>query len=126
MVNNTIPFSEKLNKLSERSHSTMKFLHHIPAWLRNKYLICLAGFIVWMLFFDPRDFFSQVQKTKEKHRLELVKSRYVNEISKESAELEALKNDPAVIEKYAREKYYMKKDNEDLFIIQENYESGKD
>ncbi len=100
-----------------------KGLDRLPFWLRNKYLLCTAGFIVWMLFFDPRDFFSQLHRTRELQRLETVKTRYTSEIARESAELESLKNNPATIEKYAREKYFMKKDDEELFIISEKEEN---
>ncbi|HLF46047.1 MAG TPA: septum formation initiator family protein [Chitinophagaceae bacterium] len=100
----------------------MKLLNQIPAWLRSKYLLCGAGFIVWMLFFDPRDIYSQLEHTRELNNLKESKSYYQKEIAKESTELELLKTNPATLEKYAREKYLMKKDNEDLFLITENPE----
>ena len=98
----------------------MKFLNHIPAWLKNKYFLCSVGFIVWMIFFDPRDIFTQMEHHRELKQLETSKSYYQKEISNETSELEQLKTNPAILEKYAREKYMMKRDNEDLFIISEN------
>jgi hypothetical protein len=97
----------------------MKLLTRIPAWLKNKYFLCGAGFIIWMLFFDPRDVFTQLQHNRELRQLQISKTHYQKEIAKETAELEQLKSNPAAVEKYAREKYLMKRDDEDLFIIQE-------
>jgi cell division protein FtsB len=97
----------------------MKLFTHIPDWLKNKYLLCGAGFVVWMLFFDPRDLFSQLQHTRELNELKASKAFYQKEIAKESSELEQLKTNPAMLEKYAREKYLMKRENEDLYIISE-------
>ena len=97
----------------------MKFLNQIPPWLKSKYFLCSAGFIVWMVFFDPRDVFTQMEHKHELNQLETSKSHYQKEISKETFELEQLKTNPGILEKYAREKYMMKRDNEDLFIISE-------
>lgn len=98
----------------------MKQLKRITGFLKNKYFICGAGFIIWMLFFDPRDIYTQIQHTRELKNLKISKAYYQTEISKEQAELEQLKTNPEVVEKYAREKYLMKRDNEDLFLIPEN------
>lgn len=77
-----------------------------------------------MLFFDPRDVYTQVQRTKELNELKASKDFYQKEIAKETAELEQLKTNPATLEKYAREKYLMKKENEDLFIVKEKDDSS--
>jgi len=97
----------------------MKFLNHIPAWLKNKYFLCLSAFVVWILFFDIKDVFTQMEHRRELKDLETSKAWYQKEIAKESAEAEQLKNNPAVVEKYAREEYLMKRDNEDIFIVPE-------
>ena len=99
----------------------MKLLNRIPAWIKNKYFLCAIGFIIWMLFFDPRDLYSQLEHTRELNELKTSKSHYQQEITKETAELESLKTNPATLEKYAREKYLMKRDNEDLFLVSENH-----
>ena len=97
----------------------MKLLNLLPAWLKNKYFLSAGAFIALMLFFDPKDVFTQIQHKKELKELEVSKAWYQKEISKESVEAEQLKNSPATIEKYARENYLMKRDNEDIFIISE-------
>ncbi|MBL0272631.1 MAG: septum formation initiator family protein [Chitinophagaceae bacterium] len=98
----------------------MKLLNHIPAWLRNKYLISFAAFCVVVLFLDKNDFFTQLERRRELRELQQNKQFYTTRIATERKELEALKVNPATVEKYAREKYLMKRDNEDLFVISEN------
>src|SRR5262249_44709875 len=95
----------------------MKLLAQFPSWLRNKYFIALAAFAVWMLFFDERDVFTMSHHRQELRDLQNSKRYYTEQINKEKTELENLKNSPATLEKYAREKYYMKRDNENLFLI---------
>jgi cell division protein DivIC len=97
----------------------MKLLSHIPAWLKNKYFLSITGFITWMLFFDPRDIFTQMEHKHELNQLLASKAWYQKEISKETTESELLKTNPAIIEKYSREKFLMKKDNEDLYLVPE-------
>ena len=96
----------------------MKLFHRIPSWVRNKYLIAASAFLVWIAFFDSKDLITQYQRKRELTALQKSKAYYENEIAKESKLLESLKSNPEAIEKYAREKYLMKRDNEDLYIIQ--------
>ncbi len=106
----------------------MKILAHIPSFLKNKYLLTGVGFLVWILFFDARDFItSHFRERNELLKLEQSKKYYEQQIAATKQELEQLKTNPAILEKYAREKYLMKRDNEDLFIIPEplDIESNK-
>jgi len=95
----------------------MKLLTQLPPWLRNKFFIAFAAFTVWMLFFDERDIFTMSHHRQELRELQKSEKYYTEQINKEKTELENLKNSPATLEKYAREKYFMKRDNEDLFLI---------
>jgi cell division protein DivIC len=97
----------------------MKLLNLIPAWLKNKYFLSASAFIVWILFFDPRDVFTQMEHRRELRELQVSKAWYQKEIAKESIEAEQLRTNPATIEKYARESYLMKRDNEDIFLVPE-------
>ena len=97
----------------------MRILIHIPAWLKNKYFISFAAFAAILLFFDKNDLFTQSARHKELKDLQESKQYYTIRIAAESKELEQLKSNPATLEKYAREKYLMKRENEDLFIIAE-------
>lgn len=103
----------------------MKLLTHLPSWLRNKYFISFAAFCVVIFFLDKNDVFTQLDRTRELRTLRQSKQYYTTKIEAERKELEGLTNNPAVLEKYAREKYLMKRDNEELFIIEENYDSPK-
>lgn len=86
--------------------------------LSNKFLVTTAIFVVWMLFFDQNDFFSQKERRQElqdtKDNIE-----YLNaEISGMEKDYNALVSDPKKLEQYAREHYRMKRDNEDLYVIE--------
>ena len=97
----------------------MKYLNLIPAWLKNKYFLSASAFIVWILFFDPRDIFTQMEHRRELKELQISKAWYESENTALEAESERLRINPATIEKYARENYLMKRDNEDIFIVPE-------
>ncbi|MCW3088575.1 MAG: septum formation initiator family protein [Sediminibacterium sp.] len=88
--------------------------------ITNKYLLASGFFVVWMLFFDQRDYFQQRDRSDELHKLEAKKRYYVQEIEKTQKELTDLQNNPAALEKFAREHYLMKKDGEDIFIIEDS------
>ena len=99
----------------------MKILKHIPSFLKNKYLLTATAFTVWILFFDARDFItSHFKERNELLKLQQSEKYYEQQITATKQELQQLKTNPAVLEKYAREKYLMKRDNEDLFRIREN------
>jgi cell division protein FtsB len=95
----------------------MKFLNHIPSWLKNKYLLTGVFFMVWMLFFDPKDILTDIERRDKLKELQKSELHIKQMISQSHQELDLLKNNAQNIEKYAREKYMMKKDNEDLFIL---------
>jgi cell division protein DivIC len=88
--------------------------------LTNKYLVVSAFFIVWMLFFDRRDFFQQKERAAELKKLETKKKYYTQEIEKAKKDLYDLQNNPAALEKFARERYLMKKDGEDIYVIEDS------
>ncbi|MDQ6755918.1 MAG: septum formation initiator family protein [Bacteroidota bacterium] len=88
-----------------------------PAWLHNKYLITAVAFLAWMLFIDRNDLPTQWKRVKELRTLEQSERTMNNQISDTKHELDLLKTNPSTLEKYAREKYMMKRDNEDLYII---------
>ena len=92
----------------------MKHLRHI---LTNKYLLTGIAFAVWMLFFDRNNAPLQLQRAQEVNKLEKSEQLLSGQILETRQELDLLKNNPATLEKYAREKYMMKKENEDLYIV---------
>ncbi|MDP4263479.1 MAG: septum formation initiator family protein [Bacteroidota bacterium] len=103
----------------------MKLLNHIPGWLKNKFFIAFTLFAAIILFFDKNDFFTQMDRNRQLHDLQKSKQYYSARITAINAELGNLRSNPATLEKYAREKYLMKRDNEDLFIIPENSQGDK-
>jgi cell division protein DivIC len=102
----------------------MKFLTHIPSWLKNKYLLAGLAFLAWILFLDNKnDLFSQYDRLIRSRELTKNETHLSNQITETQKELDLLKNNAQSIEKYAREKYMMKKDNEDLFVVKPAPES---
>ncbi|PSL35954.1 septum formation initiator [Chitinophaga ginsengisoli] len=91
----------------------------MPAYMRNKYFVSAAAFLVWLAFIDSKNFISQYELQSEVNKLEAQKSFFQDEISKTRKEQQELLSSPEKLEKFAREKYLMKKDDEDLFIITE-------
>jgi len=89
----------------------------IVKFFTNKYVIILLFFIIWMTFFDENSFLNHHELNKEIEKLEDANEYYQNQIDTDSKIIENLK-DPDSLEKYAREEYKMKKENEDIFIIE--------
>ena len=88
--------------------------------LKNKYLLAGTFFLVWMLFFNEKDLVSEFKRKEKFKELQESERRLTEVIKQTRQELSQLKTNAQTIEKYAREKYLMKKDNEDLFIFQPN------
>jgi cell division protein DivIC len=95
----------------------MKLFSNIPSFLKNKYFITSTCFIVWLVFFDHNDLFTQMERRRELRQIEASKEYFSKQIAQGKKLSNDLKYNASVIEKYAREKYLMKKDNEDLFLI---------
>lgn len=87
--------------------------------LRNKYVITGIGFLVWMTFFDKNDFITTLSYKNKLDQLREQQSYYENEISRNKSYMSQLHEDPADLERFAREKYLMKKENEDIFVVLE-------
>ena len=93
-------------------------LNKLPPFLRNFYSLTIIVFVVWMLFFDSNDWISRYKMSAKLRQLENEKEYYeekIVEVEKDQAELMGNRE---LLEKYAREKYLMKKETEDIFIIQ--------
>ncbi|HQQ99966.1 MAG TPA: septum formation initiator family protein, partial [Ferruginibacter sp.] len=80
-------------------------------------LLVGAFFFFFFLFFDPKDIPSGIERKQKLNELQKSEQHLDELITDTQKELKLLKNDAQSIEKYAREKYMMKKDNEDLFIV---------
>ena len=85
--------------------------------LKNKYFLTGLFFLVWVLFFDRNDLFSQLSYRKQLKKIESDKAYYLQQIEQNKIDMKELMSDPAHLEKYAREHYMMKRDNEEVFLI---------
>lgn len=95
-------------------------------FLRNKYTLTVSFLLVWLIFFDRYDFYTQYQSFAELGKLKKEKAYYLEEIKKNDESLKNLQTDTVYLEKYAREKYLMKKPNEDVFIIIDNSKTAEE
>jgi len=93
--------------------------------LSNKYLVALVFFGVIILFTDHNNLFEQHDRKQELKELQAKKEYYQQEIAKTKKELADLSSNPAALEKYAREKFYMKRDNEDVFLVEAPADADK-
>jgi len=107
-----------LKKIFQNITSKFPFLK----FLGNRYTIVFIVFAIWMLFLDNYSYVEHRVLNKEIQELEDNENYYINEIKKDSLKIKHLKNSNQ-IEKYAREKYFMKRENEDIYLIE--YEKDK-
>jgi cell division protein DivIC len=93
-----------------------------PIWLtyiKNRYLWASIAFIIWMLFFDSEDLLTQYQLYRQIKQLQKEKAYYVEQIEIIKKERQELLTNEELLEKFAREKYFMKKPTEDIYIIEQ-------
>lgn len=96
-----------------------KRLLKVPSFLRNKFMIGGVLFVTWLLFVDRNNTFTQFTLSSEENKLEDQKAFYLQEIARARQDQFELLSSPEKLEKFAREQYRMKKEDEDLFIITE-------
>ena len=84
---------------------------------RNKYLIAFLVFLVWLLVFDRNSLIDRVRYLKTLNELKAEKEYYLQKYDEDSRRLNELRTDDANLEKFAREQYLMKRENEDVFVI---------
>ena len=87
--------------------------------LKNKYLITIVALTVWVIFFDKNDLKTQLELRKEVKQLEEERNYFAKETQGITSDIKELYTNPKTLEKFAREKYLMKRDNEDIFVIVE-------
>lgn len=89
----------------------------ILPYLRNKYILTIVLIFLWLMFFDRNNFIERARMIRESHQLKNDCGYYKEKIVNDSARLVELHSSPEMLEKYAREQYLMKKDNEEIFVI---------
>jgi cell division protein FtsB len=93
------------------------FLKTIIPVVLNKYFLSIIAMVIWVVFFDKNDLFSQYQLRQKLQQLRVERNYYNAEIAKSKNDMNELRTNPENLEKFAREKYQMKKDNEEIFVI---------
>ncbi|NQZ76185.1 MAG: septum formation initiator family protein [Ekhidna sp.] len=94
-----------------------KLIERIPPFFRNFYFLSTIFFLVWLSFIDSNDLFMQARLSSKKAELKSTRAFYEERILQVKNDQAALNSNPDLLEKMAREKYLMKKPNEDLFIV---------
>jgi cell division protein DivIC len=94
-------------------------LKKLPKAFRNFYIVSGVIFLIWMLFLDSNDFLSRYKLSAKLSSLEGEKEYYAEKIKEVEKDREELLGTRELLEKFAREKYLMKKDTEDIFIVVE-------
>ncbi|MEZ5073027.1 MAG: septum formation initiator family protein [Bacteroidales bacterium] len=96
-----------------------RLLQILWPWLRNKYVVTLVSFVVWILFINPNNLVDRVKMRGEIRQLERDRAYYREQIEQDSLRLHELTTNKENLEKYAREQFFMKKADEDVFQIVE-------
>ncbi len=94
----------------------MKILLRI---VTNKFLITGVAFAVWMIYFDQNNWTAQEDRNREIRETERKITYLTSEIERMEREYALLQNSPEYLERYAREAYRLKRDNEDVYIIEQ-------
>jgi len=94
-----------------------KYINKIPPIFRNKYILTIIVFFIWLLFLDSNNLIARYREIRELHKLKNDREYYINKIEDDRRKLRELKTDNHNLEKFAREQYRMKKSDEDLYIV---------
>jgi cell division protein DivIC len=94
-----------------------QFFLTIWPWVKNKYVLTISVFAIWMLFFDQNNAVDRMKMTREINQLEEDREYYLEQIQKDSIRYHELTTDQDNLEKYAREQFFMKKKQEDVFVV---------
>lgn len=113
------------NMFKESLEASKKRTLGVPKFFRSFYFIFGSIFIIWMLFFDINDLYTQYQRREKLKQLQRDKVFYSQGIKKIKEERAKLSTDPKKLEKFAREKYYLKKKGEDVYVILEEKDKEK-
>ena len=89
----------------------------MPKWLRNHYSLTVIVFAVWMAFFDQNNMINQIELKAELFQLDSDKAYYHQAIIETKEDLDELLANNSKLERFAREKYFMKRENEEIFVF---------
>ena len=94
-----------------------KLRQMVPSWLRNRYGASALALLGWIAFFDDYDLYTTWKLRRELSRMEEQHEWYAQEILTTREQLHELNSNSALLEKFARERYLMKRDNEEIFVL---------
>lgn len=94
-------------------------LQRVPQQLRNRYGLAVLLLVSWITFFDQSDIWTTWKNHRELSAMEEQAEWYANEIAHTKEQLAEIGSDQDLLEKFARERYLMKRDNEDIFVLVE-------
>lgn len=89
----------------------------LKPFIYNRYTFTFLGFLAWLTFFDKHDFILQHSYRNKLESLKNEREYYIAQIEKNKEEMKELFTNNRNLEKFAREKYYMKRENEDVFVF---------
>lgn len=101
-------------------------LNRISLFLTNKFFITTVVFLAVMLFLDKNDLLTTLDRRAELQSLEASKEHYNKELIELRKIKTSLETDPVTIEKVAREKYLMHRNNEDIFLTEDISKPGNE
>ncbi len=90
----------------------------LPGWVRNRYFLSAAAFGIWMLFLDSNSVLLHLDLYREHKRLEREIEFYRAEIERDSTRLHELDSDNAALEKFARERFWLAKPGEQIYLVE--------
>jgi cell division protein FtsB len=90
----------------------------IPPFMKQKYVLTSVVFVFWIGFIDSNNLIEQWETMRELREMYQVRDYYKQKVQQNTNMLHELKTNSKVLERYAREQYYMKRPNEDVFIIE--------
>jgi len=85
--------------------------------LFNRYFLAITAFTIWMIYFDANSLKRQKILNGRIDEIKRMKTFYATEIEKNNTAIYELETNLETVEKYAREKYMMKRDSEDIYIV---------
>jgi len=93
------------------------FREKLPPWMRNRYILTITIFFLWLLLIDSNNLVDRVRRVHARNVLANEKEYYMKRVEEDKQKLLELRTSNDNLEKFAREQYHMKKPDEDLFII---------
>lgn len=100
-----------------------KVLNHIRRLSGLKYVVVVVAAVVIVGFVDENSMWNHFRNKRKISELESEKQCYLRQYEREQAQLRQLDTDPKAIEKIARERYFMKADDEDIFVLSDDIEA---